>query len=119
MRTASSAGLSALRMLEEEAARGRGSRIVLRAGREAAVYVLNRKRGEIGEIESRYGVQIEVLIEESFEGAKMAVESFGPPPAVRPRVERIVEPEVDEEEFAEDLADEIEEEEEAEEAEAD
>jgi ribonuclease E len=119
MRTASSAGLSALRMLEEEAARGRGSRIVLRAGREAAVYVLNRKRGEIGEIESRYGVVIEVLIEESFEGAKMAVESFGPPPAVRPRVERIVEPEVDEEEFAEELAEEEEEGEEPEEAEAD
>lgn len=118
MRTASSAGLSALRMLEEEAARGRGSRIVLRAGREAAVYVLNRKRGEIGEIESRYGVVIEVLIEETFEGAKMAVESFGPPPAARPRVERIVEPEVDEEEFAEDLAEE-EEDEEPEEAEAD
>ncbi|HYJ82200.1 MAG TPA: ribonuclease E/G [Allosphingosinicella sp.] len=115
MRTASSAGLSALRMLEEEAARGRGSRIVLRAGREAAVYVLNRKRGEIGEIESRYGVVIEVLIEETFEGAKMAVESFGPPPAARPRVERIVEPELDEEEFAEDLADEIEESGEAEE----
>ncbi|MFL6844554.1 MAG: ribonuclease E/G [Allosphingosinicella sp.] len=114
MRTASSAGLSALRMLEEEAARGRGSRIVLRAGREAAVYVLNRKRGEIGEIEARYGVQIEVLIEESFEGAKMAVESFGPPPAVRPRVERVVEPELDEEEFAEDLADEIEDEDEEE-----
>jgi ribonuclease E len=114
MRTASSAGLSALRMLEEEAARGRGSRIILRAGREAAVYVLNRKRGEIGEIESRYGVVIEVLIEESFEGAKMAVESFGPPPAVRPRVERIVEPEVDEEEFAEELADEEEDVEESE-----
>jgi ribonuclease E len=119
MRTASSAGLSALRMLEEEAGRGRGSRIVLRAGREAAVYVLNRKRGEIGEIEARYGVIIEVLIEESFEGAKMAVESFGPPPAARPRVERIVEPELDEEEFAEDLADEEEEFEEPEEAEAD
>jgi ribonuclease E len=120
MRTASSAGLSALRMLEEEAARGRGSRIVLRAGREAAVYVLNKKRGEIGEIEARYGVLVEVLIEESFEGAKMAVESFGPPPAARPRVERVVEPEIDEEEFAEELAEELddEEEEEAEEAEA-
>jgi ribonuclease E len=118
MRTASSAGLSALRMLEEEAARGRGSRIVLRAGREAAVYVLNRKRGEIGEIESRYGVVIEVLIEETFEGAKMAVESFGPPPAVRPRVERIVEPEIDEEELAEDFAEEEEEDEELQESEA-
>ncbi len=86
MRTASSAGLSALRMLEDEAARGRGSRIVLRAGREAAIYLLNRKRGEIGEVEARYGVAIEVIIEESFEGARMAVESVGPPPAERPRI---------------------------------
>jgi ribonuclease E len=85
MRTASSAGLSALRMLEEEAGRGRGSRIVLRAGREAAVYLLNKKRGEIGEIEARYGVLVEVLIDESFEGARMTVESHGPPPAERPR----------------------------------
>ena len=47
MRTASSAGLSALRMLEDEAARGRGSNLILRAGREAAIYLLNRKRDEI------------------------------------------------------------------------
>merc|ERR1712034_250393 len=40
VRTASSAGLSALRMLEEEAARGRGSLITLRASQEAAFYVL-------------------------------------------------------------------------------
>jgi ribonuclease E len=53
---------------------------VLRAGREAAIYVLNRKRAEIGEIEERYGVIVEVLIDEGFEGAKMAVESLGPPP---------------------------------------
>src|SRR3954468_9347036 len=97
VRTAASSGLSALRMLEDEAARGRGSRIVLRAGREAAVYVLNRKRGEIGEIEQRYGVVVEVLIEESFEGAKMTVESLGPPPVVRPRTEAPApEPEEDE-----------------------
>ncbi|HWT13860.1 MAG TPA: ribonuclease E/G, partial [Allosphingosinicella sp.] len=85
MRTASSAGLSALRMLEDEAARGRGSRIVLRAGREAAVYLLNRKRDEIIDVERRYGVAIEVLIEEAFEGARMSCESLGPPPAERPR----------------------------------
>ncbi|MDB5697914.1 MAG: ribonuclease [Alphaproteobacteria bacterium] len=87
MRTASSAGLSALRMLEDEAARGRGSRIILRAGREAAVYVLNRKRREIAEVEERYGVLVEVLIDESLEGAKMSVEAVGPPPVERPRIE--------------------------------
>jgi ribonuclease E len=52
MRTASSAGLSALRIIEDEAARGRGDRILLRAGAEAAVYVLNKKRVELAEIES-------------------------------------------------------------------
>jgi ribonuclease E len=103
MRTASSAGLSALRMLEEEAARGRGSRIILRAGREAAIYVLNRKRQEIGEIEARYGVLIEVLIDESFEGAKMAVDAVGPRPAERPRPAALAAPAVEEEE---DLLDE-------------
>ena len=111
MRTASSAGLSALRMLEDEAARGRGSRIVLRAGREAAVYVLNKKRHEIAEVEERYGVAVEVLIDESFEGAKMSVESVGPPPTQRPRFEKIAEPAVDEEEDL--LEEEFEEEEEA------
>jgi ribonuclease E len=110
MRTASSAGLSALRMLEDEAARGRGSRIVLRAGREAAIYLLNRKRDEIIDVERRYGVSIEVIIEESFEGARMAVESLGPPPAERPRAAPVApvedededEIEVEEEEEPED-----------------
>ncbi|WP_206185312.1 ribonuclease E/G [Sphingosinicella sp. CPCC 101087] len=98
MRTASSAGLSALRMLEDEAARGRGSRIVLRAGREAAVYLLNRKRDEIVDVERRYGVTIEVLIEESFESARMTVESLGPPPAERPRAVPIAPVEAEDEE---------------------
>ena len=112
MRTAASAGLSALRMLEDEAARGRGSRILLRAGREAAIYVLNRKRHEIAEVEERYGVEVEVLIDESFEGARMTAESLGPPPVQRPRIEPVApvveddddfeEPEVDEEELAEE-----------------
>jgi ribonuclease E len=87
MRTAASAGLSALRMLEDEAARGRGDRLCLRAGREAAIYVLNRKRREIGEVEARYGVQIEVMIDAGLEGARMAVESSGNRPIPRPQLE--------------------------------
>ena len=83
MRTASSAGLSALRMLEDEAARGRGDRICLRAGREAAIYVLNKKRGELAEVEERYGVSIEVLIDPNLEGARMTVESAGNRPIAR------------------------------------
>ncbi|KQM97896.1 ribonuclease [Sphingobium sp. Leaf26] len=80
VRTASSAGLGALRMLEEEAARGRGSLITLRASQEAAFYVLNNKRAELDEIEQRYGVRIEVLPDGEIEGARMSVEANGPRP---------------------------------------
>jgi len=102
MRTAASAGLSALRMVEDEAARGRGDKILLRAGREAAVYVLNKKRAELADIEQRYGVSIDVAIDESFEGAKMAVESSGPRPTAVPRPEpQVAEEPEDEEENVE------------------
>ncbi len=80
VRTASSAGLSALRMLEEEAARGRGNLITLRASQEAAFYVLNNKRRELDEIEQRYGVRIEILPDGEIEGARMSVEASGPRP---------------------------------------
>ncbi|MCY7281700.1 MAG: Rne/Rng family ribonuclease, partial [Sphingomonas bacterium] len=86
MRTASSSGLSALRIIEEEAARGRGDRITLRAGREAAIYLLNKKRSELAEIEVRYGVTLEVMIDETFEGARMAVESSGGRPVAPQRI---------------------------------
>jgi len=86
VRTASSAGLSALRMLEDEAARGRGSQLLLRASQEAALYVLNRKRAELAEIEDRYGVLIEILSDGTLEGARMTVEAGGPPPTHAPRL---------------------------------
>ena len=97
MRTAASAGLAALRIIEDEAARGRGEKMVLRAGREAAVYVLNKKRSELADIESRYGVSIEIAIDETFEGAQMTVESSGARPirasAPRRRAELVEEDE--------------------------
>ena len=90
VRTASSAGLSALRMLEDEAARGNGSKLTLRASQEATIYVLNRKRAELAEIEERYGVTIDILPDGETEGARMSVEANGPPPAFRPKFEVIV-----------------------------
>jgi ribonuclease E len=120
MRTAASAGLSALRIIEDEAARGRGEKICLRAGREAAVYVLNKKRSELADIEQRYGVSIEILIDEGFEGARMTVESSGPRPVAAPRMQEptLVEEDLDEADaLPEDEAVEDEEEEEEEEEE--
>ncbi|WP_179187899.1 ribonuclease E/G [Sphingomonas sp. IBVSS2] len=113
VRTASSAGLSALRLIEDEAARGRGSLITLRASQEAAFYVLNKKRADIAEIEDRYGVTVEILSDGELEGARMSVEASGPPPAHAPRFEKLVEEPEDD-----DYVEEIDEEEEELEAEA-
>ena len=111
VRTASSAGLSALRMIEDEAAKGKGNVITLYASQEAAIYVLNAKRGDLAEIEARYGVTVEVIPEGENEGAKMRVASRGPRPEFTPRFEPIVDlvdddPIEDEEEFEDEVEDE-------------
>ena len=95
VRTASSAGLSALRLIEDEAAKGKGTTITLYASTEAAIYLLNAKRADLAEIEDRYGVTVEVIPEGEDEGAKMRVTSTGPRPTTTPRFEPIAE-EVDE-----------------------
>ena len=114
VRTASSAALSALRLLEEEAAKGNGSRLSLRASQEATIYVLNRKRAELAEIEERYGVSIDIFPDGETEGARMAVEASGPPPAFRPKIEPLM---IEEEEDLDIPADFDDEEEDAAEAE--
>ncbi len=106
VRTASSAGLSALRLLEEEAGRGRGSIVTLRASQEGAFYVLNNKRRELDEIETRYGVTIVILPDGEVEGARMSVEASGPRPTTQvsyaPLVDNDVEYDEDEIEEEED-----------------
>ncbi|MXO59548.1 Rne/Rng family ribonuclease [Altererythrobacter salegens] len=112
VRTASSAGLSALRLIEDEAAKGRGSLITLYASTEAAIYMLNAKRADLAEIEDRYGVAVEVVPEGEDEGAKMRVTSAGPRPTAAPKFEAIIdeddgdEPEVEEFDDEEDVEEE-------------
>jgi ribonuclease E len=112
VRTASSAGLSALRLIEDEAAKGRGVIISLYASTEASIYLLNAKRADLAEIEDRYGVRVEVIPEGENEGAKMRVGSAGPRNDFVPRFEPIVEDDFDDL----PLEDEIDEEDEAEES---
>ncbi|HSG34565.1 MAG TPA: Rne/Rng family ribonuclease [Sphingomonadaceae bacterium] len=107
VRTASSAGLSALRLIEDEAAKGKGTLITLYASTEATIYLLNSKRADLVEIEQRYGVTVNVVPEGEDEGAKMRVQSSGPRPSSTPKFEPIavIEDEddiEDEEDFAED-----------------
>jgi len=106
VRTASSSALSALRLIEEEAARGHGSQISLQASQEATIYILNNKRAELAEIEDRYHVRVEVLPNGETEGAKMTVTASGPRPE-RPAIpEPIVD--LDDDDDFEDVEDEAE-----------
>ncbi|MFN4038565.1 MAG: ribonuclease E/G [Erythrobacter sp.] len=109
VRTASSAGLSALRLIEDEAAKGKGTLIRLGASTEAAIYLLNEKRADLVEIEQRYGVTVEVVPEGENEGAKMSVSSGGPRPSQAPRFDPIIEEDEDDFDIPEDEEDESEE----------
>ena len=102
VRTASSAGLSALRLIEDEAAKGRGTIITLAASTEAAVYLLNSKRSDLAEIEARYNVAVQVIPEGEDEGAKMTVGSSGPRPTQAPKFEPIVDDDDDDDDIIED-----------------
>jgi ribonuclease E len=103
VRTASSSALSALRLIEEEAARGHGNQITLQASQEATIYILNNKRGELAEIEDRYHVRVEVLPNGEVEGAKMTVTASGPRPE-RPAIPAPI-IDTDEDEYEEDIVD--------------
>ena len=80
VRTASSAALSALRLVEDEAAKGNGNQIVLQASQEATIYCLNNKRAELAAIEDRYHVRVLIVPNGETEGAKLTVSSSGPRP---------------------------------------
>ncbi|PZQ20997.1 MAG: ribonuclease E/G [Sphingopyxis macrogoltabida] len=112
VRTASSAGLGALRLIEEEAARGKGSKITLRASQEATFYLLNEKRRELREIEDLYGVTVEILPDGETEGARMAIDVSGPPPVATRNFAPVAPIEDDDDDIV-DEEDEIDEEEDA------
>jgi ribonuclease E len=112
VRSVASAALAALRALEAEALRGRHSDLVLRAGEEVAVYLLNRKRIELAELEELYGVAILTRPDDALIGPNFEIDAAGPPPSKKvemtplPAVARITdEPEPDDEDAGDDDGD--------------
>ncbi|MBV8972588.1 MAG: Rne/Rng family ribonuclease, partial [Sphingomonadaceae bacterium] len=81
VRSVGSAALAALRALEAEALKGKNSAFQLRAGLEVAMYILNRKRADMVELEERYGVDIETIPDETLMGPSFVLDAGGPPPA--------------------------------------
>ena len=83
VRSVSSAALAALRALEAEALKGRASEFKLRAGNDVAVYILNKKRIELAELEELYGVTIITVPDEDLIGPNFEIDQAGPPPTKR------------------------------------
>ncbi len=65
VRSVESASIMALRQLEEEGIRGRSSIVRVAANPEVAIYLLNKKRAALSDLERRYGYVIEVLAQPS------------------------------------------------------
>jgi len=103
VRTASSAALSALRLIEDEAAKGQGNQIVLQASQEATIYCLNNKRAELAAIEDRYHVRILIVPNGETEGAKLSVSSSGPRPERPAELPSIID--LDDDDIEDDIED--------------
>ena len=81
VRSVASAALAALRALEAEAIKGRATEFSLRAGLEVAMYILNRKRSDVVELEERYGIAVETIPDETLMGPNFVLDAGGPAPA--------------------------------------
>ncbi len=66
VRSVESCAMHALHLLEEAAVKNGSSMIVLSLPPEVASYVLNHKRANLGELEAKYQVTIQVLSDPSF-----------------------------------------------------
>lgn len=81
VRTEASAALAALRLVEEQAVKGQASQFRLRADPAVALFVLNRKRPQLADLETRYGIEIDVVPDAELTGARFAIDASGPAPA--------------------------------------
>ena len=117
VRSVESSALQVLRAIEDEAARRRAAEITVHVATPVALYLLNRKRERLAQIEARYGLSVLFEPDETLIGTGLRIERTraaepGRPPSDLPaalRMDYVPEPESAEE----DTEDEEEDEEEA------
>ncbi|MGB3722910.1 MAG: ribonuclease E/G, partial [Pacificimonas sp.] len=104
VRTTESAGLGALRMVEATALKGKNNDFTVHRPTETAIYLLNERRGQLRNLEVRYGIKVTICPESEMYLGDIDLEARGGAPV--PTVD-ITKPELDEPEEPEE--DEIEE----------
>lgn len=79
VRSTPSVALHVLRSIEETLIKNAGYNLIVRTRMEAAFYILNQKRIHLRELESRFGVAISVVADESLMGTTTYVIDRGEP----------------------------------------
>jgi ribonuclease E len=74
VRNIESSAIAALRAIEEECARRRAAEITVRVTTAVALYLLNRKRDRLAEIEGRWGVTVLFEPDDTLRGAETRIE---------------------------------------------
>ena len=76
VRSPESAAIQVLRAIEEEGARRRASEIAVHVNPTVAMYLLNRKRERLGQIEERFGMSVLFETDASMYGAAFRIEKL-------------------------------------------
>lgn len=111
VRAPDATALAALRALEMEAARGKAGAIAARVSMDAALYLLNEKRGHLADLEQRFDLAIRITADPELPPGQFVIEAVharraelvddreeaSPPPRRPDRYERLT-PRVEEEE---------------------
>lgn len=79
IRSTESSALHILRSIEEEGIRGRSAQIDISVPKDAALYILNEKRAALQDIESRYGFQVMIHVDDDLVAPHFRMERSGAP----------------------------------------
>ncbi len=74
VRAASSVAISVLRTIEEQLNRNSRNNLIVKVSTETALYVLNNKRDNLGDLESRFNVSISIATDDSLGSTPCAIE---------------------------------------------
>ncbi|MCT4655252.1 MAG: Rne/Rng family ribonuclease [Cohaesibacter sp.] len=89
VRAAASVALLVLRTIEDHLLRGVAHHLLVKTRTNVALYILNQKRQNLAELETRFGVNITIEVEENLEGKHLEIERGEPldkPVAATPTV---------------------------------
>ncbi|HZH45890.1 MAG TPA: ribonuclease E/G, partial [Roseococcus sp.] len=87
VRSLESSAIAVLRAVEEECARRRAAEVTVKVNTPVALYLLNKKRERLNDIESRWGVCVLFEPDDALHGAETRIERSrtAPPPALEER----------------------------------